>query len=208
MKLVHHWSGLCVVPVVLTAYACSDYPEVLKTDVLETHISTAGASGSGTNDPTDPDLIIPPSDGGAGGEAGASSGDPCAADEPPIWCLAAECGDGLITGEEVCDDGNAEDGDGCSSACDAEEADYECITPGEACVYTVECGDGQVDSTYGEVCDDGVNDGGYGECEEGCRRGARCGDHILQETNGEECDDGNNRNGDGCNAECILEIIH
>ena len=33
---------------------------------------------------------------------------------------AAICGDGIIEGAEECDDGNTNDGDGCSGICDIE----------------------------------------------------------------------------------------
>jgi cysteine-rich repeat protein len=32
-------------------------------------------------------------------------------------CSLTVCGDGRVTGDEICDDGNAIDGDGCSSDC-------------------------------------------------------------------------------------------
>ena len=32
------------------------------------------------------------------------------------------CGDGKITGNEACDDGNTADGDGCSAKCEVERA--------------------------------------------------------------------------------------
>lgn len=53
------------------------------------------------------------------------------------------CGDGTIDlgldpvpigGQEVCDDGNAVDGDGCSATCQEIEENFECPVPGEACV--------------------------------------------------------------------------
>ncbi|HFE44065.1 MAG TPA: DUF4215 domain-containing protein, partial [Nannocystis exedens] len=34
---------------------------------------------------------------------------------------AGECGDGIVSGDEECDDGNKKDGDGCSSDCTVEE---------------------------------------------------------------------------------------
>ena len=33
---------------------------------------------------------------------------------------AADCGNGTVEGDEECDDGNTEDGDGCSSSCQKE----------------------------------------------------------------------------------------
>jgi len=34
--------------------------------------------------------------------------------------IGVHCGDGQIEGDEVCDDDNKEDGDGCSSICEVE----------------------------------------------------------------------------------------
>ena len=48
------------------------------------------------------------------------------------------CGDGIVDPDEVCDDGNTNENDGCTSAC----------TVGTA------CGDGIVQ--VGEACDDGA----------------------------------------------------
>jgi cysteine-rich repeat protein len=40
------------------------------------------------------------------------------------------CGDGILDPGEECDDGNNEDGDGCSSSCEVEEMGGEGCTPG------------------------------------------------------------------------------
>ena len=32
-------------------------------------------------------------------------------------CVVPRCGDGILDGGEVCDDGNTRDGDGCASNC-------------------------------------------------------------------------------------------
>ena len=42
--------------------------------------------------------------------------------------VATVCGDGLVEGAELCDDGNAIDGDGCSASCEVEEG-YSCEEP-------------------------------------------------------------------------------
>ncbi len=130
------------------------------------------------------------------------------------------CGDGhKDVGYEQCDDGNTEDGDGCTSNCELEWCGNGVLDPGEACddgnteagdgcsprCDEEVCGNGWVDP--GEECDDGVNDGGYGECDEGCVWGPRCGDGELQRDEGEQCDDGNTQDGDACSAECQRESI-
>ncbi len=62
------------------------------------------------------------------------------------------CGDGKVESPEQCDDGNKNDGDGCSATCTATGAS---------------CGNGTVDD--GEECDDG-NTAGQDGCEASCKR--------------------------------------
>jgi hypothetical protein len=101
---------------------------------------------------------------------------------------AAVCGDGMVEGDEVCDDGT-NDGSygGCNMDC-ASLAPY--------------CGDAEV--TDAEVCDDGTNDGGYGGCAADCSAlGPYCGDGQLGGP--EACDNGAaNANGSGCNVDCVV----
>jgi fibro-slime domain-containing protein len=78
------------------------------------------------------------------------------------------------------------------------------LTRRSQCVAT--CGNGTVETNYGEQCDDGVNDGGYGQCDRGCVLAPRCGDGKVQEEFGEDCDDGNSTPRDGCSATCTYEI--
>jgi cysteine-rich repeat protein len=54
-------------------------------------------------------------------------------------CSVPRCGNGLLEFGEVCDDGNAAFGDGCSPRCDSDEA----------------CGNGVIDALIGEQCDCG-----------------------------------------------------
>jgi cysteine-rich repeat protein len=70
----------------------------------------------------------------------------CADHLPP-----ASCGDGLLEGDEVCDDGNNVDGDGCTATCQHE------------CEYI--CGNGDLEP--GEQCDDGNAVNGDG-CSSAC----------------------------------------
>jgi cysteine-rich repeat protein len=115
---------------------------------------------------------------------------------------AGVCGDGVVDGNEQCDDGNTVSGDGCSATCQTE--------------FNTKCGNGQLDGN--EQCDDGNTASGDG-CSADCmvENGydcigspstctvipPACGDGIV---NGdEECDDGNMADGDGCSATCQIE---
>lgn len=111
------------------------------------------------------------------------SGARCALNQPV--CILDGCGDGVLEGEEQCDDGNLVSGDGCSAHCNLEG-----------------CGNGIVDIALGERCDDGNTEDGDG-CSADCRTNERCGNGILDADLGEVCDDGNNTSGDGCSADCL-----
>ncbi len=148
----------------------------------------------------------------------------------------SDCGDGIIAGDERCDDG-ADNGAGygfCNADCtpgprcgdgiingpevcdngtnlDSYEAGPDSCAPG--CVAPPTCGDGVVAPQFGEECDLGVdaegtplNTGEYDGCTAMCEIGPRCGDGTLDE-GFEECDDGNRANNDGCTAGCTKEAI-
>ncbi len=66
-------------------------------------------------------------------------------------CLPSGCGNGILDANEVCDDGNAVAGDGCSDSCKSNET----------------CGNGVVDPVTGEVCDDG-NHQSHDGCAQTC----------------------------------------
>ncbi|MCA9773425.1 MAG: DUF4215 domain-containing protein, partial [Myxococcales bacterium] len=128
------------------------------------------------------------------------------------------CGDGVVEGDEQCDDGNPVEDDDCTNRCRLPECGDGITTPGygEICddgnvydddgcsadcgVLTSEyCGDGVV--TPPETCDDGNHFSGDG-CGASCEEEV-CGDGFLDA--GEQCDDGNNDPGDGCSPSCTLE---
>jgi cysteine-rich repeat protein len=106
----------------------------------------------------------------------------------PGVVIPGVCGNSIIepSNNEECDDGNQNDGDGCSSTCIIEF-----------------CGDSIINNVD-EECDDGnavSNDGCSATCET-----EFCGDGILQDGIGETCDDGNNVDLDGCSANCQVEV--
>jgi fibro-slime domain-containing protein len=100
-----------------------------------------------------------------------------------------DCGDGVTSPYEVCDDGT---NDGSYGSCTA-----NCLGFGER------CGDGVVQAAH-EQCDDGINLGGYGVCQPQCQLGPRCGDNIVQPSY-EECDSGGVATAE-CTADCRLVI--
>ena len=87
------------------------------------------------------------------------------------------CGDGIVNGDEFCDDGNDINDDGCRNDCTA-------------------CGDGVVND--GETCDDGNTDD-LDACGNDCLPNI-CGDGVVN--NGEVCDDGNDIDTDACRNDC------
>ncbi|MFH2005549.1 MAG: DUF4215 domain-containing protein [bacterium] len=133
----------------------------------------------------------------------------------------ADCGNGVLEGDEECDDGNNLNGDGCTGFClleggpvcgngiieGTEACDDGNSTPGDGCAAdcTLEvapgCGNGVVE--VNEECDDGnltACDGCSATCDtEACGNG-------LTECD-EECDDGNAVNGDGCSSLCVTEVV-
>lgn len=139
------------------------------------------------------------------------------------------CGDGIVAGNEVCDDGK-NDGSygsclpGCSGratfcgdaltqnppeACDdgANATVYGGLVKacGPGCKFAPYCGDGVVSD--GEQCDEAAGNGtGYGHCTSGCALGPRCGDGVKNGT-AEQCDDGinNGASNDKCKADCTLK---
>lgn len=90
------------------------------------------------------------------------------------------CGNGIVDTGEECDDGNAIDGDGCTTVCDR-----------------ARCGDGVQQSD--EQCDDGNTDEADA-CTSSCAW-ARCGDGKVR-AGVEQCDDGNSNNVDACSNFC------
>jgi cysteine-rich repeat protein len=140
----------------------------------------------------------------------AALGEECDAESVTcVGCLVALCGDGRETLDEQCDDGNSDNEDGCSSACDDEYCGDGTVQAGlgENCdpSNATDCFDcrapvcGDDDLTPNEECDDGNTEDNDG-CNSVCDREV-CGDDVVQTALGEECDDSNDDNGDDC-ADC------
>jgi cysteine-rich repeat protein len=136
-----------------------------------------------------------------------------------------QCGNGKVMdgSSEECDDGNTQDGDGCTQECKIEPG-WKCTSTNSSdtvmpCVKA--CGDGKVDKPS-EECDDGnaLDGDGCGRdciitigwaCAEDihgisrCRELPECANWKREWEKGEECDDGNFINGDGCSQFCTIE---
>jgi len=132
-------------------------------------------------------------------------------------CTAAECGDGHVNAVagEVCDDGNAADGDGCSGICHSDETCGNRIVdtrlPNTRESWPELCLDAETMGTScAEVCDDGNNVSGDG-CSRNCLSEEVCGNGIRDPLGNptasppqppEVCDDGNDFDFDGCPNYC------
>ncbi len=101
-------------------------------------------------------------------------------------CFSASCGDGVTNGDEVCDDGARENGDGCSADCMSDES----------------CGNGITDNAAGEECDCGD---GTGEVSAGCIganseiAGATCRTSCIA-----HCGDGELNTSEQCEPDLLL----
>ena len=153
----------------------------------------------------------------------------CSTPGQPCQNLAI-CGNGILTSNETCDDGNTASGDGCSGDCQTVEPGWECREPGKPCSPI--CGDGKVELC--KKCDDGNTLNGDG-CSSTCQiepgwsctgapsvcTQALCGNGKTE--TGEACDCGTdpanlptgctgpnglfNGDGTGCSKTCTIEPI-
>jgi len=138
-----------------------------------------------------------------GGETGGETGD-----------VPEGCGDGVLAGDEACDDGNLSNEDGCTASCRPASCGDGFVQPGEQCdlgpdnantgactlaCHLPKCGDGYVQPASDEQCDDADADNSD-DCLNTCAA-SNCGDGFVQ-VDVEVCDDGNAVDGDGCSASC------
>src|SRR3989344_7195109 len=141
------------------------------------------------------------------------------------------CGDGVLNVGELCDDGDTENGDGCSSLC-ISEIGWLCSGEPSICVTTCgdqiragseicdtggnsatcdsdctapSCGDQFLNTLAAEACDSGANNGVEGYCNASCTGTVDivCGNGLVG--GAEECDDGDTQSGDGCSNSCEME---
>ncbi|CAI2384187.1 unnamed protein product [Moneuplotes crassus] len=117
------------------------------------------------------------------------------------------CGDGIQTSGEVCDDGNAINGDGCSGDCKAIEYNHICVYDSSAAKdQCTSCGIFAYPNTEKDNCI---------SCSSGFRhlpsRPDTCTEYCSDgiQTSNEMCDDGNTIDGDGCSSDCkTIETNH
>jgi fibro-slime domain-containing protein len=127
---------------------------------------------------------------------------------------APGCGDGVLTDDEACDDGNTASSDGCGGDCFTIDQGFSCAIPGQPCRPIARCGDGLV--AVSEQCDDENLDDLDG-CSARCKfelgkkcegepsicSDAQCGNGDPE--GAESCDDGNTTPFDGCSSLCLRE---
>jgi cysteine-rich repeat protein len=89
---------------------------------------------------------------------------------PPFACSSSECGDGIKTPDEQCDDGNRENGDGCDGGClyevgfDCYQADPDCVArdvPATNCVSTSDSGANSIEVSEVAFFNDPVSCGAW-----------------------------------------------
>ncbi len=144
----------------------------------------------------------------------SSTSDPTSGSEDASTTpVDAVCGNGVVEGDELCDDANDDEGDECTTKCRPPECGDFILHIGEQCddgnksdndaclndCTPAACGDGKLYQDM-EECDD-ANKVDTDDCLSNCKA-AKCGDNVIWD--GEEaCDDGFNE-GDynGCAPGC------
>lgn len=199
LSLRHGFLSIPEVLLVVLATACNELPPQGPGSGGDIELDTSAGDdpGTGVSDSLDATSLN-------------EEGDPV--EGPPPFC-----GDGLLTRDEACDDGNTESGDGCSGDCLAVTPGYSCNPPGMPCHNVARCGDGL--RTEPELCDDGNADLGDG-CSDLCKveigykcegdnpsacTTTTCGDTLVE--GAESCDDGNDVPLDGCDERCQREPV-
>jgi len=173
---------------------------------LVLHMSVMCGSDEDAKDPSDAadteDAGIPD------GSVGSDDASDDASDDQPDENDAGDpgdeprCGDNIVQEElnEVCDDGNLDDSDGCTSLCA-----YSCVDDSDcddlnSCNGTETCNEDTNSCDRGEPLKDGEKCGDRKSCLSGLCRDDVCGDLLVQ--GDEQCDDGDRFNGNGCTTNC------
>jgi len=118
------------------------------------------------------------------------------------FSCADDCGD--CCGDGECKEEHEENCFNCEPDCGKCCGDAQCETKfGETCFNCEQdcdacCGDGQCQPDFEETCE---------ECPQDCGVCPECGNGVLEAAEGEECDDANKLDGDGCSADCKLEVV-
>jgi cysteine-rich repeat protein len=116
-------------------------------------------------------------------------------------CNPAVCGDGIVSGSEECDDGNAALGDGCDAcrfSCVSTESTRDC-TPSDPCAGASLCDDATHRCASRTPLGDGADCGNARTCRAGRCTATSCGDGTLETANGEDCEPPGSAS---CDASC------
>jgi len=111
----------------------------------------------------------------------------------PVVLAMYECGNGIVEGDEECDDNNNISNDNCSALCTIERCGNAMLDAGE------ECDDGN--AVDGDGCSSCTIDAGF----DYATLLSVCGNNVTEA--GEECDDGNLNDNDACDASCHLTSV-
>ncbi|MGB1013186.1 MAG: DUF4215 domain-containing protein [Nannocystaceae bacterium] len=160
----------------LTATTVSTTDETTTESTTDVETETETGDPTGSESESDATTEEPTTD-------GPTTEDPTT--EEPTTEGPEMCGNGVVEGNEACDDGNDVETDECLNTCEA-----------------AACGDGVVQEGV-EDCDD-ANDVETDTCLNSCVA-ASCGDSIVWEGT-EECDDGNDDDLDGCSNTCTMSV--
>ncbi len=123
-------------------------------------------------------------------------------------CQAPSCGDAIPTGQEECDDGNSDVGDGCEPGCTftclASDPLRDCSNLNtDECAGTATCDDSTNTCLPGTALPDLVAcNSGAGYCSGGVCTAPVCGNGNPEP--GETCDDGDTDETNGCTTGCAF----
>ncbi|MEZ4385822.1 MAG: DUF4215 domain-containing protein [Nannocystaceae bacterium] len=160
-----------------TAASATDSDSGVSDSVTATGTGTTGTTGTSTDTMS-----------GSGSDSDSTSSTTSASESDTDTTDGNVCGDGILGGDEQCDDGDMNGS--ARSTCNE-----DCTTKAAVCGNGVE--------EVGEECDDGNTDDGDG-CAADCTIEITnvCGDGMLGDD--EQCDDGNDVPADGCENDCTI----